>query len=71
MEPDHDHEYLRAGQVGELLQVSAGTVAAWSKAGLLPFQRTLGGQRRYPAARIRALADALTEVPERRRVGRE
>jgi excisionase family DNA binding protein len=52
--------YLRTSDVAKLLQVSPGTVSTWAKEGKLPFLRTLGGQRRYPEAAIRALVETLT-----------
>ena len=51
--------YLRATEVADLLQVSPKTVSRWAKEGKLPFLKTLGGHRRYPAAEIRQLADEL------------
>jgi excisionase family DNA binding protein len=56
--------FLLSSQVADLLHVSPKTVARWAKQGLLPFQRTLGGHRRYPEAAIRELAASLAqEVP--------
>jgi excisionase family DNA binding protein len=56
--------FLLTSQVADLLHVSPKTVARWAKDGRLPFQRTLGGHRRYPAAAIRQLAAGLAqEVP--------
>jgi excisionase family DNA binding protein len=54
--------YLRTAEVADILQVSPKTVSRWAKEGKLPFLRTLGGHRRYPAAEIRQLADEL-QVP--------
>jgi excisionase family DNA binding protein len=54
--------YLRTAEVADILQVSPKTVSGWAKEGKLPFLRTLGGHRRYPAAEIRQLADEL-QVP--------
>ncbi len=45
-----------------ILQVSPKTVSRWAKEGKLPFLKTLGGHRRYPAAEIRQLASQL-QVP--------
>jgi excisionase family DNA binding protein len=50
---------LYPNQVADLLGVSPKTVARWAKEGKLPFQRTLGGHRRYPEAAIRELAAGL------------
>jgi excisionase family DNA binding protein len=56
--------FLFTSQVADLLHVSSKTVARWAKEGRLPFQRTLGGHRRYPEAAIRELAARLArEVP--------
>src|SRR4029450_5483693 len=48
--------YLRAAEVADILHVSPKTVSRWAKDGKLPFLKTLGGHRRYPAAEIRQLA---------------
>ena len=55
--------YLRAAEVADLLQVSPKTVSRWAKGGKLPFLKTLGGHRRYPAAEIRQLANELRVEP--------
>ena len=55
--------YLRTAEVAEILYVSPKTVSRWAKEGRLPFMRTLGGHRRYPAAKIRELAEQLREEP--------
>ena len=55
--------YLRAAEVAAILQVSPKTVSRWAKEGKLPFLKTLGGHRRYPAAEIRRLADQLKVQP--------
>jgi excisionase family DNA binding protein len=49
--------------VADILQVSPKTVSRWAKEGKLPFLRTLGGHRRYPAAEIRQLAEELRVQP--------
>ena len=51
--------YLRVGEAAEILQVSPKTVCRWAMDGKLPFQRTLGGHRRYPEREIRELAATL------------
>jgi excisionase family DNA binding protein len=53
--------YPRAAEVANILDVSPKTISRWAKEGKLPFMRTLGGHRRYPAARIRELAEELRE----------
>ena len=55
--------YLRAAEVAAILQVSPKTVSRWAKEGKLPFLKTLGGHRRYPAAEIRQLAEELRVQP--------
>jgi excisionase family DNA binding protein len=60
---------LRTGEVADLLHVSPKTVARWAAEGRLPFQLTLGGHRRYPAADMRALAEELRHDAEQERAG--
>jgi excisionase family DNA binding protein len=55
--------YLRTAEVAAILQVSPKTVSRWAKEGKLPFLKTLGGHRRYPAAEIRQLIDQLQVEP--------
>ena len=55
--------YLRAAEVADILHVSPKTVSRWAKEGKLPFLKTLGGHRRYPAVEIRQLADDLQVQP--------
>jgi excisionase family DNA binding protein len=55
--------YLRVGEVAEILQVCPKTVCRWAMDGKLPFQRTLGGHRRYPETAIRELAASLQVQP--------
>jgi excisionase family DNA binding protein len=55
--------YLRAAEVADILHVSPKTVSRWAKEGKLPFLKTLGGHRRYPATEIRQLADELQAPP--------
>ena len=44
--------FLRPAEVADLLSVSPKTVSRWAKEGKLPFLKTLGGHRRYPADAI-------------------
>ena len=53
--------FLRSAQVAAILQVSPKTVARWAQQGRLPYQRTLGGHRRYPESAIRELAASLVQ----------
>ena len=55
--------YLRTAEVAAILQVSPKTVSRWATEGKLPFLKTLGGHRRYPAAEIRQLAEELRVQP--------
>ena len=51
--------YLRTAEVADILHVSPKTVSRWAKDRKLPFQRTIGGHRRYPEREIRELAATL------------
>jgi excisionase family DNA binding protein len=53
--------FLRSAEVAAILQVSPKTVARWAQHGLLPYQRTLGGHRRYPEPAIREIAASLAQ----------
>jgi excisionase family DNA binding protein len=55
--------YLLTAEVADILHVSPKTVSRWAKEGRLPFLKTLGGHRRYPAAEIRQLAAELQVQP--------
>jgi excisionase family DNA binding protein len=55
--------YLHTAEVADILHVSPKTVSRWAKEGKLPFLKTLGGHRRYPAAEIRQLANELQVRP--------
>jgi excisionase family DNA binding protein len=55
--------YLSSAEVAALLHVSPKTVSRWAKEGKLPFLKTLGGHRRYPAGEISQLADQLRVRP--------
>jgi excisionase family DNA binding protein len=57
----HRSDYLHTSAVAAILQVSPKTIARWAQQGRLPFQRTLGGHRRYPEPAIRELAASLVE----------
>jgi excisionase family DNA binding protein len=60
-----DESYLLPSEAAEELGgVTAKTIARWAKQGKLPYLRTLGGHRRYPATAIRELAAALSHEPE-------
>ncbi len=55
--------FLRSAEVAAILQVSPKTVCRWAMDGKLPFQRTLGGHRRFPEEAIRELAASLQVQP--------
>ena len=55
--------YLHPAEVADLLHVSPKTVSRWAKEDKLPFLKTLGGHRRYPAAEIRQLVEELQVRP--------
>jgi excisionase family DNA binding protein len=55
--------YLHTAEVADILHVSPKTVSRWAKEGKLPFLKTLGGHRRYPAVTINQLADQLQVRP--------
>jgi excisionase family DNA binding protein len=55
--------YFHPAEVADILHVSPKTVSRWAKDGKLPFLKTLGGHRRYPAAEIRQLAEELQVRP--------
>ena len=55
--------YLHTAEVADILHVSPKTVSRWAKEGKLPFLKTLGGHRRYPATEIRQLAEGLRVPP--------
>lgn len=50
--------YLRGSEVAVLFCAAPKTVATWAKQGKLPYQFTLGRQRRYPTALILELVIA-------------
>jgi excisionase family DNA binding protein len=55
--------YLHTAEVADILHVSPKTVARWAKEGKLPFLKTPGGHRRYPAVEIRQLVEELQVRP--------
>jgi excisionase family DNA binding protein len=60
-----DESFLLPGEAAEELGgVTAKTIGRWAKEGKLPYLRTMGGHRRYPASAIRELAATLSHEPE-------
>jgi excisionase family DNA binding protein len=58
--PKSKAEYLRAAEVARILHVSPKTISRWAKEDKLPYTKTLGGHRRFPAQAIRELAAKLS-----------
>ena len=58
---DLEEGYLLTHQVAAILHVSPKTVSRWAKEGRLPYIKTLGGHRRYPESKIRAIVDGLRQ----------
>jgi predicted site-specific integrase-resolvase len=56
---DEDEIYIHAARAAEILRIDPRTLNTWARKGKVPFKRTLGGHRRYPESRIRALAKSL------------
>ena len=54
-----NNDYLRTADVARVLHVSTKTVSRWANDKKLPYMRTLGGHRRYPAQAIQQLAEGL------------
>jgi len=52
--------YLSRSEVARLFQVSPITVARWAEQGKLPYEVTLGGQRRYPREGTLAILGEIT-----------
>jgi excisionase family DNA binding protein len=52
-------QYLRTGDVADMLHISPKTVTRWARDGRLPHSRTLGGHRRFPADAIEEIARQL------------
>jgi excisionase family DNA binding protein len=53
--------FLRSAEVAAILHVSPKTITRWAQQGRLPYQRTLGGHRRYPESAIRELLASLSQ----------
>ena len=51
-------ELMRTRDVARAFQVSERTVAEWARRGRIPWVRTPGGHRLYPAQQIRELLEA-------------
>ena len=55
----NETQYLLPKEVAALLRVSPKTVARWATQQKLPYVKTLGGHRRFPAGQITALVRRL------------
>ena len=60
--------YLSRSEVARLFEVSPITVARWADQGKLPYELTLGGQRRYPREGTLAI---LGDVARRARAAKQ
>jgi excisionase family DNA binding protein len=66
----NDDDLLRPREVAEMLGVSAATVGAWARTGVLkPAARTPGGQRRFRRADVLEL-HRVSDAPEEQDVVR-
>lgn len=54
-EDGNSEEWLRPGDVAQLLKVHPATVSRWAKIGKIPYITTPSGQRRYAASVIAKL----------------
>jgi excisionase family DNA binding protein len=62
-----ESDYLLPKEVAVLLHVSPKTVARWASQQKLPYVKTLGGHRRFPADQIAAVVariEAEGHLPE-------
>src|SRR5258708_32583716 len=55
----NENDFLLPKEVAALLHVSPKTVARWATQQKLPYVKTLGGHRRFPADQIGALGRRL------------
>jgi excisionase family DNA binding protein len=55
---------LTPAEVAVMFRVDVKTVGRWAQAGKITFVRTLGGQRRYREAEVRALLRGEAWAPE-------
>jgi predicted site-specific integrase-resolvase len=51
--------HVRTARAAAILRVSTRTVTVWAEKGWLPHSLTIGGQRRYPEAALREIAEAM------------
>lgn len=60
-----DKRYLTPGEAARVLMVSPITVRGWAKKGLLPFETTLGGHRRFLRETVEQFAKQCKTAPRR------
>lgn len=56
------YDLMTPKEVGEVFRVDAKTVTRWSKAGLIPAIRTLGGHRRFRRDDVMRLLEESKET---------
>lgn len=54
-------DLLSRREVAARFGVAPQTITRWANEGILPYVRTLGGQRRYPAGEVERLVSATWE----------
>lgn len=59
--PTGPNELLCRREVALRFGVTPQTVSRWASRGIIPYVRTLGGQRRYPAYEVERLMSAAWE----------
>ena len=65
---DERRGFLRSGEVGRILGVSAKTIDRWADAGKIGHVVTLGGHRRFRAADVAAIASLMQPARQAREV---
>lgn len=61
---EEPEKLLTTSEVGQIFRVSANTIQAYARAGLLPFIRTPGGHYRFRASDVRSVfREASDGVP--------
>ncbi|MDQ3896209.1 MAG: helix-turn-helix domain-containing protein [Actinomycetota bacterium] len=55
----HGDQYLTAGEVAEILQVSPKTVSRWADKGLIRCVVTLGGHRRFQRTLVEKIREEM------------
>jgi excisionase family DNA binding protein len=55
----YDEPLLRTAQVAALLRSSDRTIRTWADAGKLPYIKTLGGRRLFPASGVMSVLQSM------------